>query len=107
VATVLSLCPAVFIPVAREEMLAKLAAGYGDLAGTMIVPREQQAAQVDYTVPLIPEAPGVGRPNPYQDSRRRPTINGMQLTALRAAADRRTLGGARVFGNRPSERSSD
>jgi membrane-bound lytic murein transglycosylase MltF len=50
---------AVFIPVPREEMLAKLAAGYGDVAGTLIVPREQQAVQVDYTVPLIPEAAGV------------------------------------------------
>jgi membrane-bound lytic murein transglycosylase MltF len=50
---------AVFIPVAREEMIAKLAAGYGDLAGTLIVPREQQAAEVDYTAPLIPDAAGV------------------------------------------------
>ncbi len=25
----------------------------------MMVPREQQAAQVDYTVPLIPEAAGI------------------------------------------------
>src|SRR5215469_10038309 len=31
---------AVFIPVAREEMLSKLAAGYADLAGTLIAPRE-------------------------------------------------------------------
>src|SRR5262249_54975009 len=50
---------AVFIPVAREEMIAKLAAGYGDIAGTMIVPREHQKAEVDYTSPLIPEAAGV------------------------------------------------
>jgi membrane-bound lytic murein transglycosylase MltF len=50
---------AVFIPVAREEMIAKLADGYGDVAGTAIVPREQQAARVDYTAPLVPEAAGV------------------------------------------------
>ena len=49
---------ALFIPVAREEMLAKLAEGYGDLAGTLIVPREHQA-QIDYTAPLIPQAAGV------------------------------------------------
>jgi membrane-bound lytic murein transglycosylase MltF len=50
---------AVFIPVSREEMIAKLADGYGDVAGTLIVPREQQAAQIDYSAPLIPEAAGV------------------------------------------------
>jgi membrane-bound lytic murein transglycosylase MltF len=49
---------ALFIPVAREEMLAKLAEGYGDLAGTLIVPREHQA-QIDYTAPLVPQAAGV------------------------------------------------
>jgi membrane-bound lytic murein transglycosylase MltF len=47
----------VFIPVAREEMLAKLAAGYADIAGTMA--EREHAAQVDYTAPLIPEAKGV------------------------------------------------
>jgi membrane-bound lytic murein transglycosylase MltF len=50
---------AVFIPIAREEMIPKLAAGYGDLAGTLIAPREAQAAQVDYTAPLIPNAAAV------------------------------------------------
>ena len=50
---------AVFIPVARKDMIAKLAAGQADLAGTLIVPRENQAAAVDYTAPLIPDAAGV------------------------------------------------
>src|SRR5271170_2595297 len=50
---------AVFIPVARKEMIAKLAAGQAALAGTLIVPRENQAAPVDYTAPLIPDAAGV------------------------------------------------
>src|SRR5262245_4857348 len=50
---------ALFIPVAREEMIGKLAEGYGDVAGTLIVPREHQKAQVDYTSPLVPEAAGV------------------------------------------------
>jgi membrane-bound lytic murein transglycosylase MltF len=50
---------AVFIPVAREEMIAKLAGGYADVAGTLIVPRETQGAQVDYTAPLVPDAAGV------------------------------------------------
>lgn len=47
----------VFIPVAREEMLSKLAAGYADIAGT--IAERAQAAQVDYTAPLIPDAQGV------------------------------------------------
>jgi membrane-bound lytic murein transglycosylase MltF len=50
---------AVFIPVAREEMISKLAAGYADIAGTLIVPRESQSAAVDYTIPLVPDAAGV------------------------------------------------
>src|SRR5215472_4991965 len=50
---------AVFIPVAREEMISKLAAGYGDLAATLIAPREAQGTQVDYTAPLVPNAAGV------------------------------------------------
>jgi membrane-bound lytic murein transglycosylase MltF len=49
---------AVFIPVAREEMISKLAGGYADLAGT-IAPRETQGAQVDYTAPLVADAAGV------------------------------------------------
>ena len=48
-----------FIPVAREEMISKLAAGYADIAGTLIVPRDSQTAEVDYTSPLIQDAPGV------------------------------------------------
>jgi membrane-bound lytic murein transglycosylase MltF len=48
----------VFIPVAREEMISKLAGGYADLAGTT-VPRETQGAQVDYTAPLVSDAAGV------------------------------------------------
>jgi membrane-bound lytic murein transglycosylase MltF len=44
-----------FIPVAREELISKLAAGYADIAGTM-APRE---SDVDYTAPLIPDAAGV------------------------------------------------
>jgi len=47
----------VFIPVAREEMLSKLAAGYVDIGGT--IAELEQAAQVDYTEPLIPDAEGV------------------------------------------------
>ena len=47
----------VFIPVARAEMLSKLAAGYADIAGT--IAERKQAAQVDYTEPLIPHAEGV------------------------------------------------
>jgi membrane-bound lytic murein transglycosylase MltF len=47
----------VFIPVAREEMLSKLADVYADLAGT--IAERDQAAQVDYTEPLIPDAKGV------------------------------------------------
>jgi membrane-bound lytic murein transglycosylase MltF len=47
----------VFIPVAREELMSKLAAGYADIAGTMA--EREQAAQVDYTEPLVPEAEGV------------------------------------------------
>jgi membrane-bound lytic murein transglycosylase MltF len=47
----------VFIPVAREELLSKLAAGYADIAGT--IAERDQAAQVDYTEPLIPDAEGV------------------------------------------------
>ena len=47
----------VFIPVAREEMLSKLADGYADIAGT--IAERDQAAQVDYTEPLIPDAEGV------------------------------------------------
>ena|SRR5215469_15005527 len=50
---------AAFIPVAREEMISKLAAGYGDLAATLIAPREAQGTQVDYTAPLVPNAAGV------------------------------------------------
>jgi membrane-bound lytic murein transglycosylase MltF len=48
----------VFIPVPREQLLSKLAAGYADIAGTM-APRDSQAADVDYTAPLIPDAAGV------------------------------------------------
>jgi membrane-bound lytic murein transglycosylase MltF len=48
----------VYIPVARQEMIAKLTAGYADIAGSLSAPREQ-AAQVDYTAPLIPDAEGV------------------------------------------------
>jgi membrane-bound lytic murein transglycosylase MltF len=48
----------VYIPVARQEMLSKLAAGYADIAGSLSAPREQ-ASNVDYTAPLIPEAAGV------------------------------------------------
>src|SRR6516164_7836495 len=47
----------VFIPVAREEMLSKLAAGYADIAGS--IAERKQAARVDYTAPLIPDAEGV------------------------------------------------
>jgi membrane-bound lytic murein transglycosylase MltF len=47
----------VFIPVAREELLSKLAAGYADIAGTLA--EREQAAQVDYTEPLVPDAAGV------------------------------------------------
>ena len=47
----------VFIPVAREEMLSKLAAGYADIAGS--IAEREQAAQVDYTEPLVPDAEGV------------------------------------------------
>jgi membrane-bound lytic murein transglycosylase MltF len=47
----------VFIPVAREEMLSKLAAGYADIAGT--IAERNQVAQLDYTEPLIPNAEGV------------------------------------------------
>jgi membrane-bound lytic murein transglycosylase MltF len=47
----------VFIPVAREDMLSKLAAGYADIAGT--IAEREQAAQVDYTEPLVPDAEGV------------------------------------------------
>jgi membrane-bound lytic murein transglycosylase MltF len=47
----------VFIPVAREDMLSKLAAGYADIAGT--IAERDQAAQVDYTEPLFPDAEGV------------------------------------------------
>ena len=47
----------VFIPVAREEMISKLAAGYADIGGT--IAEREQAAQVDYTEPLIPDAEGV------------------------------------------------
>jgi membrane-bound lytic murein transglycosylase MltF len=51
---------AVFIPVAREEMISKLAGGYGDVAGTLIAPRAAQGAPaVDYTIPLVPTAAGV------------------------------------------------
>ena len=51
---------AVFIPVAREEMISKLAAGYADVAGTLIAPREVPgAAGVEYTIPLIPAAAAV------------------------------------------------
>src|SRR5215475_3591801 len=50
---------AAFIPVAREEMISKLAEGYGDLAATLIAPREAQGTQVDYTAPLVPNAAGV------------------------------------------------
>ena len=50
---------AVFIPVAREEMLSKLAAGYADLAGTLIAPREAYSKDVQYTEPLIRNAAGV------------------------------------------------
>jgi len=49
---------AMFIPVAREEMISKLAGGYADLAGTF-APRETQGAQVDYTAPLVADAAGV------------------------------------------------
>ena len=48
----------VYIPVAREVMISKLAAGYADIAGSVSAPRER-AAQVDYTLPLIPDAEGV------------------------------------------------
>ena len=48
----------VYIPVARQEMISKLAAGYADIAGSLSAPREQ-ASNVDYTAPLIPEAVGV------------------------------------------------
>jgi membrane-bound lytic murein transglycosylase MltF len=47
----------VFIPVSREEVLSKLADGYADLAGS--IAEREQAAQVDYTEPLIPDAKGV------------------------------------------------
>jgi membrane-bound lytic murein transglycosylase MltF len=47
----------VYIPVPREEMLSKLAAGYADIAGT--IAEREQAAQVDYTEPLFPDAEGV------------------------------------------------
>ena len=47
----------VFIPVAREEMLSKLAARYADIAGT--IAEREETAQVDYTEPLIPDAEGV------------------------------------------------
>jgi membrane-bound lytic murein transglycosylase MltF len=50
---------AVFIPVAREEMISKLAGGYADLAGSTSVPRGTQGAEVDYTAPLVPDAAGV------------------------------------------------
>jgi membrane-bound lytic murein transglycosylase MltF len=48
----------VYIPVARQEMISKLAAGYADIAGSLSAPRER-AAHVDYTAPLIPDAAGV------------------------------------------------
>jgi hypothetical protein len=47
----------VFIPLAREEMLPKLVDGYTDIAGT--IAEREQAARVDYTEPLIPDAKGV------------------------------------------------
>jgi membrane-bound lytic murein transglycosylase MltF len=47
----------VCIPIAREEMLSKLANGYADVAGT--IAQREQVAQVDYTEPLIPDAKGV------------------------------------------------
>jgi membrane-bound lytic murein transglycosylase MltF len=48
----------VYIPVARQEMISKLAAGYADIAGSLSAPREQ-TSNVDYTAPLIPDAEGV------------------------------------------------
>ena len=47
----------VFIPVAREEMISKLAAGYADIAGTFA--EREHTAQVDYTEPLIADAEGI------------------------------------------------
>jgi membrane-bound lytic murein transglycosylase MltF len=47
----------VFTPVAREEMLSKLADGYADIAGS--IAERDHAAKVDYTEPLIPDAEGV------------------------------------------------
>jgi membrane-bound lytic murein transglycosylase MltF len=48
----------VYIPVARQEMISTLTAGYADIAGSLSAPREQ-ASNVDYTAPLIPEAAAV------------------------------------------------
>ena len=47
----------VFIPVAREEMISKLAAGYADIAGTFA--EREHTAQVDYTEPLVADAEGI------------------------------------------------
>ncbi len=64
-ATVLNLCSAAFAAEPGEaKATTRLEARLngekwtGDLAGTLIVPREHQA-RVDYAVPLIPEAAGV------------------------------------------------
>ena len=69
----------VFIPVGRDNLLPKLAEGYGDLVATMMVTSTQPQYAVDFTDPLYDDAKAVIVSGPGEQLSRLEDLSGRQV----------------------------
>ena len=68
-----------FIPVGRDNLLPKLAEGYGDLVATMMVTSSQSQYAVDFTDPLFDDAKAVIVSGPGEQLSRLEDLSGREV----------------------------
>ena len=68
-----------FIPVGRDMLLPRLAEGYGDLVGTMMVTSSQPQYAVDFTDPLYDDAKAVIVSGPGEQLSRLEDLSGREV----------------------------
>lgn len=69
----------VFIPVGRDNLLPKLAEGYGDLVATLMVTSSQPQHAVDFTDPLYDDAKAVIVSGPSEQLSRLEELSGREV----------------------------
>jgi len=68
-----------FIPVGRDNLLPKLAEGYGDLVATMMVTSSQHRYAVDFTNPLYDDAKAVIVSGPHEELSQLEDLSGREV----------------------------